>query len=304
MITLSYPFIFLCLLTGCIVAVYKRHFAVGIFAAVACLYINSYARIIALNLPNPSSCRDNIKVLTFNVNGSMAVSDEEIKRIYAFIQKQDADILFLAEDFENVSGLLDSLLIQRYPYSTYRQKTAWSGHYFYSKYPLGKVEHIDIESNRFSYCFHCNMAFGLDSVSLYGCHMASNNYKSQRPSLRPENIDGILSLMQYINNINLASKQRCEEVIKITSHPEFNDRSIVMGDLNDVSGSEPLNLLDNAGLKDAWWEGGCGYGATIYYPLPFRIDHIMYREGLKLKNIKKIDSQGLSDHDALMATFE
>ncbi len=50
-------------------------------------------------------------------------------------------------------------------------------------------------------------------------------------------------------------------------------------------------------------KGGNGYGATFHHPLPYRIDHIFYNEGLKLKSIRKVDSQGLSDHDALVAEF-
>ena len=46
-----------------------------------------------------------------------------------------------------------------------------------------------------------------------------------------------------------------------------------------------------------------GYGATIQYLLPYRIDHIMYNDKLTLNSIKKIDAKGLSDHDALVAEF-
>lgn len=84
---------------------------------------------------------------------------------------------------------------------------------------------------------------------------------------------------------------------------EQGGAAIIMGDFNDVSGSKPLNILEDAGFKDAWWDGGFGYGATIHHPLPFRIDHIMYNDGVELVEIKKVDSNGLSDHDALVATF-
>lgn len=74
--------------------------------------------------------------------------------------------------------------------------------------------------------------------------------------------------------------------------------------MNDVSGSPAMNALRKAGFKDAWWKGGFGYGATIHDPLPFRIDHVLYNDGLRLKAIKKISSNGWSDHDALYAVFE
>lgn len=258
-----------------------------------------------MNLPDSSDYTNSgYKVLTFNINGFGIAEDNDIENLFTFIVRQDADILFLAEDFEPEGGKLDNLLKSRYPYSSYEQKFDCGGHYFYSKYPLGRVDHIDIKSNRFSFCFHCNVAFGQDSISIFGCHMASNNYKSQKPSIRPENIDGVSSFGEYLNNIELATTQRMEEVMGIMEHTSFNNMSIVIGDFNDVCGSKPLRALVHAGLKDAWWEKGLGYGATISRPLPFRIDHIMYREGLKLKSIKRINSEGLSDHDALVATFE
>ena len=54
----------------------------------------------------------------------------------------------------------------------------------------------------------------------------------------------------------------------------------------------------------AWQEGGFGYGATIHYPLPYRIDHILYNEGLVLKGVKVIDTSDISDHNALVAVFD
>lgn len=303
MIALSYPLIILILLIGSVFALFKRRFIIGIVLIAVSLLLNYYAKVFALNFSG-SSCSDDFEVLTFNINGSEIADDRDVENLFNLLVRQNADVLFLAEDFEPVGEKLNNLLIGHYPYTTYYQKTDWRGHYLYSKYPLGKMDHIAIESNRFSYCFHCNVSYRKDSISLFGCHLASNNYQLQKPSVRPENINGIPSLGKYLNNIESATEQRCEEVSGITGHLAFNGSTIVMGDFNDVSGSKPLRLLGRAGLKDAWWEKGLGYGATIHHPLPFRIDHIMYREGLKLKSIKKIDSEGISDHDALVASFE
>lgn len=305
MFALTYPYIIVILLIISAFAIYKRCYILSIIVFAVCLLLNYHAKVFALNLldfaDSNLSC---IKVLTFNINGSEISDDNEIDNLFNLIVQQDADLLFLAEVFDNVGDKLNTLLIRHYPYSTYEQKTVWGGHYFYSKYPLGRVDHIGIESNRFSYCFHCNMALGQDSISLFGCHFASNNYKVNEPSIRPEKINGVSSFSEYLNNIEMATKQRMEEVKGITEHPNFNNMSIVLGDFNDVCGSKPLRVLENSGFKDAWWEKGHGYGATISCPLPFRIDHIMYREGLNLKSIKNIDSQGLSDHNALVASFE
>lgn len=242
--------------------------------------------------------------MSFNINASEERSKKDVEEMADFIIAQDVQVLFVAEDIGRNSIILDSLLSSEFPYSTYRQRDLYGGHYFYSKYPLGTVEHIEIESNRFSYCYHCKMAYGNDSINLYGVHMASNNYKGTEASIRPEDIDGFQSFSSYMDNIELAGLQRCEEATKVKDMSnEQGGAAIIMGDFNDVSGSKPLNILEDAGFKDAWWDGGFGYGATIHHPLPFRIDHIMYNDGVELVEIKKVDSNGLSDHDALVATF-
>lgn len=305
MIALLYPFLVIILLIVSVFTAYKRRYLTSVLLVALCLVLNYYAKVFAVTLSESSSNNNRgFKVLTFNINGSCITADSDLQTLFDLIVNQDADILFLAEDFEPIGKKLHTLLVGHYPYSTYEQKTVWSGHYFYSKYPLGKVDHIDIELTRFSYCFHCNMAYGQDSISFFGCHLASNNYRVTEPSIRPDSINGISSLGEYLKNIELATKQRCEEVTSITSYSTFDRMSVVLGDFNDVCGSKPLRALESAGLKDAWWKKGLGYGATVSHPLPYRIDHIMYREGLKLKSIKKIDSKGLSDHDALVATFE
>lgn len=303
MIALLYPFFILVLLVCFALAAYKRRYLLSVVFIVLCLLLNYYAKVFAVGFS--ASCNSiGLKVLTFNINGSEIVADNDIKKVFNLIISQEADVLFLAEDFEPVGEKLNFLLVRHYPYTTYGHKTDWGGHFFYSKYPLGKVNHIDIESNRFSYCFHCNMAYEQDSISFFGCHLASNNYKLNEASIRPEDINGVSSFREYLKNIEMATEQRCEEVEGIMNHPSFNHRSIVFGDFNDVCGSKPLNLLEGTGLKDAWWEKGFGYGATVSHPLLYRIDHIMYREGLRLKSVKIIEAKGLSDHDALMAVFE
>ena len=109
--------------------------------------------------------------------------------------------------------------------------------------------------------------------------------------------------MRYLDNYKAASEIRREQA-ELIVRDLTDDPCIVMGDMNDVCGSPCMRVFEKAGLKDAWWESGFGYGATIHEPLPYRIDHLMYGNGLKLKGIEKVCSKGLSDHDALVAEFE
>ena len=71
-----------------------------------------------------------------------------------------------------------------------------------------------------------------------------------------------------------------------------------------MCGASTMRKFKIAGYKGARSVGGFGYGATIHHPLPYRIDHVLYNKGMKLKGVKKIDVEGISDHDALVAVFD
>lgn len=110
-------------------------------------------------------------------------------------------------------------------------------------------------------------------------------------------------MLLYLENYKTAAAIRREQARLITG--DMTDApTLVMGDLNDVAGSPCMRVLEDAGLKDAWWERGFGYGATIHEPIPYRIDHVMYSKEMKLRGIRKVDNNGLSDHDALVADFK
>lgn len=52
-------------------------------------------------------------------------------------------------------------------------------------------------------------------------------------------------------------------------------------------------------------KGGFGLGGTRkVLGFPFRIDHILYGVGFELKNVKRLQSNGISDHDAIVASFD
>ena len=141
---------------------------------------------------------------------------------------------------------------------------------------------------------------GNDSILLVGCHLSSNNYTKDYVDVR--SLPFSERMGAYVVSIQNASQMRVQEAQAICDNLR-GYKTLVMGDMNDVCGAPCMRVFEKAGLKDAWWECGLGYGATIHYPLPYRIDHIMYNDGLRLKSIKKIDAKGLSDHDALVAEF-
>ena len=143
-----------------------------------------------------------------------------------------------------------------------------------------------------------------DTIAIRGCHLVSNNYTIESKYITPDSINSCSTFLQYVNDIEFAYSQRVKEAENLAFDvSKVETPIIVLGDMNDVGGSKTIRQIEALGLKDAWWEGGCGYGATIHKPIPYRIDHILFSSRLKLNNVKVVSSEGLSDHDAVFAKF-
>lgn len=253
------------------------------------------------NILTEKTTGQSLKVMTWNIDGSSPAILENISKISEKILKEDADVVFIAEDYYECCDSLDSLLKATYPYSTHI--VCNDSHYFYSKYPLSKSKWIGREIDSISSIIQCTMMMGDHTINLFGCHLSSNNYSSNNQSLRPNQISNIFDFWKYIKNVEAASDLRKLEARLIVDSLHVENPTIILGDMNDVSGSPALRTFENVGFKNTWWQRGCGYGATIHSPISYRIDHILYNNRMRLHSIRKIRANGLSDHDALVAVF-
>ena len=269
----------------------RRWFRTAGILVLMALLLNWWGHVVPINcLATQSSdaVQNRIKVLAWNIEAA-EYDSVKIESLCKIILEQDADLVFLAEDFYACCDQIDARLKSLYPYTTHDHCN--DSHYFYSKYPLKQWNWIakDVDS-RSVIIKSCVEKDGTD-IDLYGCHLSSNNYGEG----------------SYAKKISQAQQLREAEIQVISdSLKSSSNPCLCIGDMNDIAGSSTLGILQDIGFRDAWWEGGCGYGATIHKPLPYRIDHILYRSGsrsLKLLDITKMDSQGLSDHDAMVATF-
>ena len=301
MFVLTIPWILIALLFISVILLLLRKWIAGLLLLVICIGLNCYFECIPFRLgpisEQPVSCP--LKVMSFNIDGAETNITERAERIVEIINKNNPDIVFLAEFYEDDLNVLDTLLSKTFSYSTC---TGGYFHYFYSKYPLGVMTKRECGGNG-SGAFRCRVAYEKDSITFYGCHFASNNYTIDKRYITPDSIGCFEDAKTYINDIGLAYSQRAYEANLIANDISSDFPIIVMGDFNDVGGSKAIRVLENAGLKDAWWNGGFGYGATIHKPLPYRIDHILFSEKMKLNKIEIVSSEGLSDHDALYAEF-
>ena len=337
MMALTYPWLIGLLVFVAIVFSLKKRFLVCGIVIVMALALNWYSECVALNVfgQDKDGRGKALRVLTWNINTDYTDSKEKLQKIADVIFVEDPDVVFVAEVMWMAADTLTQIMDEKYPYTTIVRKEWNMGHYIYSKYPLGEHRFINSHNGN-GFVLNTNVALGDDSLNLYGCHLASNNYDAENKYMTPDSIENRSNAFKYLKNIERTSRLRKEQCDSIVADIRKHEgASIVMGDMNDVCGSPCIRVLEDAGLKDAWWEGGLGYGATFHQPLSYRIDHVLYSEGfrgsrvsdaslvsggfkflegsgstgsptkvLRLKGIRKVDAIGLSDHDALVADFE
>lgn len=246
------------------------------------LIINKETETIPYHFNLKYSSKSDFSVMCYNVKCSDILYRDNQVEIAKLILRESPDIVFLCEFNLSKSKKLDSIMLESREYKQYYRSK--SNCIFYSKYEIDSINGIDTQTtsgvrakNNMVHVFHPKGV-----VTIVGCHLSSSR-------------KDILGGYRYrkIEADSIYKALECEK-----------SPIIVMGDLNDVSGSYTINKIKKAGLTDAWWEGGCSYGATFHgNGLLLRIDHILYEKNrLKLQCIKVIDSD-LSDHNALIASF-
>ena len=247
-----------------------------------------------------------LKVLAWNIHGGDG-DTLRYKTIAKRILAEDADIVYVAECFMETSIVMDELLRERYTYTSYSKDRMMIhyGHHIFSKMPITHSDVIEVEGGN-ERIVSCRIDVNGVELDVYGCHLTSNNYSGPKMGQQNvEKISGGRSLWNYMKGIERASAQRVLEAETIVDSIAARGLcSLIVGDMNDISASPALQIFNKAGFRDAWTEAGFGYGATFHNPLPYRIDHIFFQEELRLLEIKKISAKGLSDHDALVATWQ
>ena len=298
MFILAVPWLLLALFLITIAFYTKKKWVYTLLFTIITVAINFWSDCFCLGTANNNS--GEIKILCFNINGAGSYNKKKTESIIKLIIEEDPDVVFLTENFYPIRDSLFDRLHEKYPY-----ETRYMAHnILFSKYPLQEQVFHERPDDGNGYIVQSKIIVNDTPLVLYGCHLSSNNYSSDLEYLTPRSIRSISDIKTYFDNISYAALMRKREADIVAQSFNESDNVIVMGDFNDICGSETLKTFSKVGLIDAWSEGGFGYGATIHLPLPYRIDHIMYNDKLKLKGIKKIDTSDISDHDALVAVFD
>ena len=281
------------------VTMFKK-FGLSLLAVIVIVVLwgNSKYNIVAFNICGNSTAGEDFRVLTWNICGADIESREKEENIARLVIEQNADFVQLNEFCLDSCMVIDSLLSEYYPYKNGANAHLHAGDIFYSKRNL-------FESGRFCedfpYIVFSKLCFNKDSLYIIGCHLAGNNYEGQ---IEIDDVDSLHKVKRFWGYYRNAQEKRKEKAhflkMKVL---ESSLPMIVMGDMNDFNHSSPMDSLKDAGMKNAWWEGGLGYGATYHEGwLRLRIDHIYYNEKLELKGVKVVETD-LSDHNPLIADF-
>lgn len=253
--------------------------------------VNLYCELFPIHLAHRDNNFD-IKVLSYNIHSQADGFGLYAPEIAKTIVSEKPDFLFLTEYYETASEALINSLEREYPYinKTYRWENN-EGDVFCSTWEIDTIDKYGVKGS-FCSIYRVLIHKAPDTLAIYCCHLSSNNLKlnegrwaslKEGRRLRAEEADAIVEALQ----------QECYPVI-------------VMGDMNDVSGSYAMRRLESAGLSDAWWKGGLGYGSTYSEDwLKLRIDHILYdKKKLKLQFVDIIGDYKYSDHRAVVAGLE
>lgn len=277
-----------------------RHPRLALVALVCALLFNWHWQCVALRFRSlePHTHENCIRVMTYNVGcpTSHFLGDDEA--LVRKVTEANPDVLFLTEFMIATSPRADSLLTSLYPYRQNLENTS-TGSMFYSRLPIVSYHVPQGIDYHYDFVFCCRLLHEADTLSVYTAHLRSNNSNNHRP----DSIRSLDALRAYLDNYLQCASLR-DSIAHLICADFGDDPRIFMGDMNDVACSPALTTLSEAGMRNAWWRGGFGYGATIHDPLPYRIDHILYSSEFWLHGISIISGGDMTDHDALVADFE
>lgn len=254
------------------------------------------------------------KVLSYNI---VSFVDEEKKstpdfnRTMHIILQSGADVVALFE-YENQGKLskfvprsqIDSLH-NIYPYFA----RGGVGTVMYSKRPILHIvppNHMhsrgSIEAFRTSVCDR--------PINVFAVHLESIGLDDRDKKLYRELTDDEKNVSysqvrtQLIDKLYFAFRNRSKQAKMLRSYVEqLGGDAVVCGDFNDVPGCRTIRILEEAGLKDAYYETANGACRTFNAPqFPFRIDHVMWRGDFEARSIER-GNVASSDHFPLLTTF-
>lgn len=297
---------------------------------VAIVLLNSHYKILAINTSTTvDSEKKTFSILTFNIAAYDTLKFTTSLRtgLLELIKQEQPDIICFQElSYENLKKIkprLDSIYgtcleLDGKDIEVHRGK-------FYSSLTMrnfkryhceGDIDTLGLDSLELKEYHQMKLQMGVMSaefevkqgkwITLFSGHLRSSAYSTARRSMNKD-ASWFQGISLYKRNYKVGKRIRdyeAENVRRFIDEARVEGKPVIVaGDLNDWCGSDCLNVLMRNDLKDAWWEGGCGFGWTYFgWHMRLRLDHILYSDDLELVDVKVVDSD-LSDHKPLVANF-
>ncbi len=299
-----------------------------VVALLLLLYNNSQFEFIALNIySDKEKTNRGFRVMTYNVNATLGNEDIEFVRagLLKEIQKQSPDILCLQELSSTIIKIvvpsLDSLFVYKDSMAINNKP---SRYLIFSKKPVRNINRFTYETQIDTLDLYTmkdvikSFKYGMPVysaeievlpnkwITIVAVHLRSSAYSTARRSMN-EDATWMDGLPLYYQNYKVGQTIRNYQADNLRLHLEAMEAEdtpvIIAGDFNDWSGSYCMNTIRNGIYKDAWWEGGFGFGITYdEWHLKLRLDHILYSHHFQLKNVY-VEKSKFSDHRPLVADF-
>jgi endonuclease/exonuclease/phosphatase family metal-dependent hydrolase len=239
---------------------------------------------------------EDVKLMTYNVRMfnlyNWIDSADTNKKLTDFIKRKNPDILCVQE--YHPSGDIASF----YPYNYIKLKTKDNhfGQAIFSKYKILRAGSLNF-SQTTNNAIYADIIKEKDTVRIYNLHLQSLKIETKEESFNTENSEK-LSLQ-----IQDAFKQQVEQVHQILQHQEkIKHKSIICGDFNNTAFSWAYSKL-KSGKNDAFTMAGHGFGRTVDFTFPFRIDFILADDAIGIHNFKTFQVK-YSDHYPIMARLK
>lgn len=253
---------------------------------------NIYLKLIPIHFRFTKDDVSDICLLTYNVHSESEDFERYASDIANGILAKSPDFIFLTEYDRLANDTIRNRLSKHYSYIVERfRKGAYEGDSFYSKWEIDSVMKLAFPWY-YSSAYRVQIHKATDTLVIYCCHLSSNNMKLK---------EGRWASLQEGRKLRSIEADMLAMALQKEKYPV-----IVMGDMNDVPGTTTVRKIKSAGLKDAWWQGGCGYGSTYHDGwIKLRIDYVFYDDQqLKLKTVDVVGEKEWSDHRAIVARFD
>lgn len=289
---------------------------IGLFILLSTFTLNWATETIPLRCKSkPIVHGRSMRVLNYNINNCHYFEEDTINRIDAFItfiKQQNIDVLCLEEVASIERMGIYERLREVFPYS--------SGKYdVYSRFSIdnhrqlyedqcGNSEFQQLVGSQWEEMPIYSMYLNVEGIKvrLIDCYMMSNNFnrvKYDLASLSPWKriIKTPFCILKYLLFGYKARSIGARLIVNELGDVDIP--TVIVGDFNDLSGSETLNIIQKKGLLDAWWNAGCGFGFTFCaQSMRWRLDHLLYSRNFTIRSIGVFDTP-FSDHKPLVTSL-